>query len=333
MKDMLAVSQSTEKGSGDRGFVTRLLYGSEDTRLRATWRVCIPLIAGLVLYLAGQIVVPLGLRSFVGDVSGTSAVLWTLALLTLVAAVIAMSGLFALVVASRLDERPYANYGFNVSTRWGAEFLVGVLIGVSASIGAVLYPVARGYATLHIEPIGIGVDSMLLGGLVVIVMLLFFLANNVFEEILFRAIFIQNAAEGLRTRSIGKTASVVVALGASAPIFGMLHLLGNGGMADVLTSLVAGLLFATAFVLTGRMSLPIGVHFGGVAILTFLQEPVSQNPELTLPSVMVVDGIGSASLVQSVELWVVRATIGVILIAAWVYYSAGEIAIADEVYS
>lgn len=330
---MLAVPPSTEKESGNRGLVTQLLYGSEDTRFRATWRVCIPLTAGLVLYLAGQIAVPLGLRSFVGDVSGTSAILWTLALLTLLALVIAVSGLFALSVASRLDERPYTSYGFNVSTQWGVEFLIGVLIGVSASIGAVLYPVARGYATLHVEPTGIGVDSMLLGGLVVIIMLLFFLANNVFEEILFRAIFIQNAAEGLRTRTIGTTASIVGAIGASAPLFGLLHVLGNGGMAEVLTSLVAGLLFATAYVLTGQLSLPIGVHFGGVALLTFLQEPVSQQPELTLPSIMVVDGIGSASLAQSVELWIARATIGVFLIVAWVYYSTGEVAIAKELYS
>jgi hypothetical protein len=163
-------------------------------------------------------------------------------------------------------------------------------------------------------------------------MLLFFLSNNVFEEILFRAIVIQNAAEGLRTRSVGNTSAVVIALVASAPVFGILHLLGNGGMADVLTSLVGGFLFGTAYVLTGQLSLPIGVHFGGVAILTFLQQPVSQEPELTLPSVIVVEGIGNASLAQSVELWIVRAGIGIALICVWVYYSTGEIAIADEIH-
>jgi membrane protease YdiL (CAAX protease family) len=124
----------------------------------------------------------------------------------------------------------------------------------------------------------------------------------------------------------------MIALVASTPIFGLLHLLGNSGLADVLTSLVGGFLFGTAYVLSGQLSLPIGVHFGGVAIITLLQEPVSQSPELTLPSIFVVDGIVDISLAQSVELWIVRATVGIVLICVWVYYSTGEIAIAEEVY-
>lgn len=327
------MSQGTETRSGVRGLTNWLLYGSEETRLRATWRVCIPILSGLILYVGGQMVIPIGLRSVVGDVSGTRAVFWALVLLTLLAGVITTSGLIALTVASRLDERSPESYGFDVSRRWGVEFIAGVLIGVVASVGAVLYQVTRGYATLHPELTGVSVDSILLGSLAVVVMLVFFLSNNVFEEILFRAIFIQNVTDGLQARSLGNTSAVVFAVAASAPIFGMLHLLGNGGLADVLTSLVGGVLFAVAYVLSGRLSLPIGVHFGGVAILTFLQEPVSQNPELTLPSVVVVDGIGNASLAQSVELWIVRAAIGIFLICAWVYYSAGEIAIAEEIYS
>jgi len=327
------MSQSTDTSIEGRGVVNRLLYGSKDTRLRATWRVCLPLFVGYTLYVGSQIVIPLGLRSIIGDVSGTSNIVWTLVLLTLITAVIAVSGLLAITVASRLDSRPIWRYGFNMSTRWGIEFIAGVLIGVIASIGAVLYQIARGYGTLHPETTGVGIDSMLLGGLAVVVLLLFFLSNNVFEEILFRAIFIQNATEGLRLRSMGKTAAVVVALAASAPIFGMMHLLGGGGLADVLTSLIGGLLFGTAYVLSGQLALPTGVHFGGVAILTFLQEPVSQNPELTLPSVLVVRGIGDASFAQSVELWVVRAAVGVLLICGWVYYSTGEISIDERTFT
>lgn len=326
------MSRSENDNVGVRGVVNRILYGSEDTRLRATWRICLPLLVGLALYVGSQAAIPLGLRSVIGDVSGTSDVRWTLVLLTLVAAVIAVSGLLAVTVASRLDNRPVRSYGFDVSARWGTEFVVGVLIGVIASSGAVLYQVARGYATLRPETTGVGVDSTLLGGLAVVVMLFFFLSNNVFEEILFRAILIQNAVEGLRFRSVGKTAAVVVALAVSAPLFGSIHLLGGGGPADVLTSLIGGVLFGAAYVLSGQLSLPTGVHFGGVAILTVLQEPVSQNPELTLPSVLVLDGLGDASLAQSVELWTVRAAIGLVLIFGWVYYSTGDISVADEIY-
>jgi len=326
------MSETKDGSSGMRDFIHRLLYGSRDKRLRATWRVFIPLFAALVPYLGGQIVIPMALQSVIGDVSGTSAVLQTLTLFILLATVITVSGLVALTIASRLDNRPPTSYGFVLSTQWGVDFLVGTVIGVSASIGAVLYQVLRGYATLRPDLTGVGVDSMLLGVLVVVVLLVFFLSNNVFEEIVFRAIFIQNATEGLEKRSVEKTTAVIIVLVTSTPIFGILHLLGNSGLADVLTSLVGGFLFGTAYILSGQLSLPIGVHFGGVAIITLLQEPVSQSPELTLPSVFVVEGITNISLTQSVELWIVRAAVGIILICGWVYYSDGEIAIAEEVY-
>ncbi|MUV59330.1 CPBP family intramembrane metalloprotease [Halobacterium sp. CBA1126] len=313
-----------------RTLAARLLYGSDDGRLRATWRVVLPVLTGLTLYLAGQIAVPLGVRAVLGDVSGQRALLWALVLFVLLAFVIAASGFVAVLVAARLDQRPPASYGLDLSRRWGGEFLVGVLIGVIASVGAVLYYAATSEASLQVELTGVGVDSIGLTVLAVAALLLFYLANNVFEELLFRAIFIRTAAGGLQARSLSPPAAVALAVVVSAPVFGLLHLVGSGGVAAVLTSAIAGLLFATAYVLCGQLSLPLGVHFGGVAILTVMQDPVSQSPRLTLPSVFVVDGLGSASLAQSVELWGVRAAIGIALLVAWTYYATGDIEFADE---
>lgn len=319
--------------SNDQGIVRRAFYGAEGTGVRATWRVAIPLVAGLVVYLGGQIAVQSLASLFISDVAGNTAVILTLVVLTVLAIVIVTSGLLALVVATRLDERSYASYGFERSSQWGREFLVGIVIGVIASTGAILYQSGRGFATLQMETTGTGADSIFLGILVVIVTLVFYLSNNVFEEVLFRAIFIKNSAEGLRSRSLGVLPAVVLASAVSTLLFGLLHLLGEGGINDVVTSSVAGILFAVAYVLTGRLSLPIGVHFGGVFIVTFLQERVSQNSELTLPSLFVVEGIETGSTVEVVELWAVRAAIGVLLICMWVYYSCGGLSIAEEVYT
>ncbi|MDQ2074746.1 CPBP family intramembrane glutamic endopeptidase [Haloarcula sp. H-GB4] len=323
------MSENISVSSGITDLIHRLLYGSEDTRLRATWRVVIPVFAALVTYLGGRIVMRIAFQSVIGNVSRTSVVLQTLTPLILTATLMIASGLVALAVASRLDNRPLTSYGFAWSTQWVVDFLVGTIIGVSALICTVLYQVARGYATLRTDLTGVGVDSIPLGVLVVVALLVFSLSNNVFEEIVFRTIFIQNAAEGLVKRSVGKRTAVMLALVASTPIFGIWHLLG-GGLSAVLTSLVGGFLFGTAYILSGQLSLPIGVHFGGVALLILTQQPFSQNPELTLPSLFVVE-IANISLAQSIEIWVVRAAVGIVLICAWVYYSAGEIAIAEEV--
>ncbi|MHC3381885.1 hypothetical protein [Haloarcula sp. H-GB5] len=167
------MSENISVSSEITDFIHRLLYGSEDTRLRATWRVVIPVFAALVTYLGGRIVMRITFQSVIRNVSRTSVVLQTLTPLILTATLMIASGLVALAVASRLDNRPLTSYGFAWSTQWVVDFLAGTIIGVSALICTVLYQVARGYATLRTDLTGVGVDSIPLGVLVVAALLVF----------------------------------------------------------------------------------------------------------------------------------------------------------------
>lgn len=311
----------------------RILYGATDTRLRATWRALVPLIVALTIHIAGHLLVE-RVESPVLDASTSEAaavaVTGTIfALLTAAIGIAAGAGLF---VASRIDRRPVTGYGYDASGARYGEFMAGVLIGAAASVGAVGYLVARGDATVTVELTGVGVDSMVLGVVVLLLMLVFLLVNTLFEEVFFRAILIRNAADGLRSWSAGTTLAVTGAVAISLPVFGAFHLLG-GGLAAVVTSAVAGILFAVAYVLTGHLELPIGVHFGGVALLSIVQEPVSTDPELTLPSLVVAEGPANLSLTASVEAWIVRAVIGVALVLVWVYVIYGDLSITDRIYT
>lgn len=324
------MARSTIDGDSRTGVADRLLYGRTDTRLRAVWRVLAPLAVGIGIYALGHTLV----GTYGGDVlapfAGESAVFAAAATFAALTVVIAAASLAALAVATRLDRRSIADYGFDRSRRWRRDFLAGVGIGAAAGIGAVGYMAARGYATLGIDPTGVGADSALVGVVVLVALLAFLLVNNVFEEIVFRAILITNAAEGFRSRSVGAVTAVVGAVAVSLPMFGALHLLG-GGIGAVVTSAVAGILFAAAYVLTGRLALPIGVHFGGIALVSVLQSPLSAEPEVTLPSLVVVADALEPSLLASVELWLVRLAIGLALVCAWVRYAYGELSIADRV--
>jgi membrane protease YdiL (CAAX protease family) len=76
------------------------------------------------------------------------------------------------------------------------------------------------------------------------------IAGAVVEEILLRAIVLRIASEAL---------GIVPAVVISAVLFGLLHL---GSPAAIPSALAAGALLSLAYVLTGRLWLAIGLHFG-----------------------------------------------------------------------
>lgn len=324
------MERSTIDGDSRSGVADRLLYGRTDARLRAVWRVLAPLAVGIGIYVLGHVAVELYGGDVLAPLAGESAVLGAAAIFAALAVAVATAGLAALAVAARLDRRSIADYGFDRSRRWQRDLLAGVGIGAAAGLGTVGYLAARGYATLTVELTGVGADSALVGAVVLVAMLAFLLANTAFEEIVFRAILITNAAEGFRSRSVGAATAVVGAVAVSVPVFGALHLLG-GGNGAVVTSAIGGILLAAAYVLTGRLALPIGVHFGGISFVSATQSPLSAEPELTLPSLVAVADALEPSLLASVELWLVRLAIGLALVCAWVRLADGELSIADRV--
>ncbi|MDG5821718.1 CPBP family glutamic-type intramembrane protease [Natronococcus sp. A-GB7] len=319
------MAKSTVDNDTERTTVDKLLYSSADPRLRATWRVLIPLLTAVAFYVAGHLLVEVLLNIVAGEnLTGGNAVLITAIGLMTLTVLIALSGGAGLVVASRLDRRSVRSYGFAFSGRWVSDFIAGVLIGIIASVSTVSYQVLRGYSTLNVEFTGLGVNEMVFAPAVLLVFVMFYLSNNLFEEVIFRAIVIPTTAEGLHGRYLGRTTAVLVAVVVSLPLFGALHLLG-GGLSAVVTSAAGGILFATAYVLTGQLGLPVGVHFGGVAILSILQSPISVDPELTFPSVVIAEWATSPSLAVSVELWIVRLLVGVFLICFWVFRTYGDL--------
>ncbi|OVE84242.1 CPBP family intramembrane glutamic endopeptidase [Natronolimnobius baerhuensis] len=308
-----------------------LLYASSETRLRATWRALIPLVVAVSVYFVSHLLLESAMGAVAGtSTTGTATVIATVTGLATLTVLIALSAITGIVVAARLDHRYVRSYGFAISSRWVSDFGAGALIGALASVGAVGYHVLRGYSTVSVELTGIGVGGTILAPAVLLVFVLFYLSNTAFEEVVFRAILIPTAAEGLHARTLERTAAVLGAIAVSLPLFGAIHLLG-GGFAAVITSAVGGVLFATAYVLTGQLGLPIGVHFGGVAILSVMQSPVSADPELTLPSIVVAEWTTTPSLAVSVELWIVRLVVGVALICLWVRLRYGDVSIADQV--
>lgn len=310
-----------------RGPLRQLFYGRDESRLRATWRILAVLAVVLPLYFGANLLLPVLIGTLIGsDPSQTVLLAANLAVFVGLTLSITIATLLALAVASRLDGRHPTAYGFDRSTRWARDFAGGVAIGATAVIITLIYEAIRGRMSLSIETADVGTQSLFVAVVAVAVMIVFFLANNVFEEVVYRGIFITNAAEGLQSRSISRTPAVLIGLALSAPVFGLTHFLhGPGG---IVTSAIAGVLFGVAYVLTGSLGLPIGVHFGGVAYSVITQEQFAGG--LTLPSPLVAEPLVEPSLVGAVEAWIVRALAGIGLVCLWVYVFSGEIRIIDR---
>ncbi len=302
----------------NRSLTASVLYDATDQRVRATWRILIPILVATLIYITGL----LGLQQLVGE---HAVVVGAGGILLLTIATIA-----ALLMAARLDKRPVAAYGFERSRRWGRDCCGGVGIGLIASSSMMAFGVAAGQFTSSVEVTGVGAESLAVGGGVVVLLVGFVLANNVFEEVLFRGIVMKNATEALGSRFSGVGVVVGGAVGVSVVLFGLFHLFG-GGLALVITSAIAGLFFVAGYLLTGQLALPIGVHFGGIITYSMQQEPLFGG--FTFPSVIVVEPTPDPSLLIALGMQFFRVLVGVALLAAWVFVFYGGLSIDDRVYT
>jgi membrane protease YdiL (CAAX protease family) len=125
------------------------------------------------------------------------------------------------------------------------EIAQGFLIGALFSSGITgILALAGSYRVL-----GMNSPEVLLPAL------FFAVSSAVFEEILFRGVFFK-----LIEQRLGSWIALVL----SAAIFGGLHLLNKNATIVGVTAIMfqAGITMAAAFMLTRRLWLPIGIHFG-----------------------------------------------------------------------
>ncbi|WP_165872053.1 CPBP family intramembrane glutamic endopeptidase [Natrarchaeobius halalkaliphilus] len=172
----------------------------------------------------------------------------------------------AVAVTTRyLDRgRTVWQYGLRADRRWAHDLLAG--FGLAA--GAVAIPYLIGVAIGWYEistTFAAGHVSFWMGLLLVVIA---YLGTGVWEEVFFRAVFMVNAAEGLR-RWLSPKHTLVVVLAVQTVIFGVIHLehwsVQAPHPAFVVTWILAGLVYGVLYLLSNDLALPIAAHAGGNA--------------------------------------------------------------------
>src|SRR4051794_7619289 len=253
-------------------------WNARERRLRAGWRLLIFLMMVLV---AAEVDarVRAGLAGRLPDLydAGVRALVFAL----LIAA--------ALLLASRvLDHRRISDYGFHLSRRWWTDLAFGLGLGALLLFGVLAIELAMGWVkvTGSLAPApGQPFVATILVGVVAVAAVAFG------EEASYRGYPIKNLTEGVGRAQWGTVIAVLIA----AVFFGLAHASNeNATWLTTINIVIFGLLFGTAYVLTGELALPIGLHFAWDFVQGFVFGVVAEGKEYG--SVLVLADDSSARL-------------------------------------
>ncbi|SMO37441.1 CPBP family intramembrane glutamic endopeptidase [Fodinibius sediminis] len=223
-----------------------LFFNPQEQRLRAGWRVLIQFI--LMFFLAGFATLginnlwqsSLSVASTLGQFIGVSASI--------------------LIAAHLLDKRPVKGYGLSFDSRWWIEFFAGAVIAGGAISVIFVFEWQMGWLSIT----GYGWESMgnTSFGAAILSSLTAMLLVGFYEEWFSRGYQLLNLAEGLRYPWLGTGGAVAIATLATSLLFGALHYYNpNASTVSTFNIVLAGIVLALPYILTGSLGLSVGLHF------------------------------------------------------------------------
>lgn len=224
-----------------------IFVSPDERRLRAGWRLAAQLFLTFII--------GLGLAWFLSRLAGLEG-------RRVVTLTMAVGTVSSMAMAARgLDRRPWSDFGLRFRRphmrAYGLGFaLAGLVMGFIFTIEYLagwITVSGFGWQQLNDSPFLIAFGGYFLWMVIV----------GFYEELLFRGYHIVNLAEGLNMPGLGRRQAVLCAVGVSSLIFGIMHALNpNAGWISTLNIAFAGVMLAFPFIITGRLSLSIGLHIG-----------------------------------------------------------------------
>lgn len=223
-----------------------IFFNDDEQRLRAGWRVLIQFI--LMFFLVG----------FFSFGFGT---LWesSLSIIPTIAQCIGVTA--SIWIAARLlDKRSMEEYGLSFNALWRKDFFAGILIAAIA-IGTIftiewsldwITIIGYGWSASFGTPFSWALLSSL-GAMLLV---------GFYEEWFSRGYQLLNLAEGFRYPRFGLRGAVAVATLVSSLLFGLLHFYNpNASAISTFNIMLAGVVLAFPYILTGSLGLSVGLHF------------------------------------------------------------------------
>ena len=235
-----------------------LFWNQVEDRLRAGWRVLIHLVCYLYAppmlnWAIGQ-PISLFLARTLPELAPLSDRL-TLFALRLVAVLLS-----TWLVVRLIDRRPWSQMGLQFDRPWWGDWLFGLLLG--ALLMSFVFGVEYVAGWVRVRDRFVVDTSTLPFAVALIGPLVVSLVISIIEELLARGYQLRNMAEGLNMPQIGPARAIIASWVISSSLFGLLHVFNpNATWLSILYLMLTGVFFGLGYVLTGRLGLPIGLHF------------------------------------------------------------------------
>lgn len=224
----------------------RLLYNSEEQRIRGLLRLVLVSSVVFVVYWVAAYMC----QSIPNDY------IYYLCNETLTCI---LSVLVFVVAFSFLDKRRFSQLGLFLNRKWFNSLFNGSLVGFF--IITVNYTVLYILGYIKIEDLfySTGTFSFLVE---ILGRSVGFFAVAITEELFVRGYLLINIAEALKSKKISINTSIIIGMAVTSILFGVLHYFNtNATIVSSLNLMLIGFLFGYAFVSTGSLALPIGLHF------------------------------------------------------------------------
>lgn len=319
-----------------------IFYNSVEKRIRTGWRLVIQfllyllttailgagfgIVAVLFLFATGglQLDNPAKIQEAIMGIP------WFAVLSTFIS-LIAM--VFSMWVGTKMDKRPFRNYGFRFSAKWWKDLAFGLFLGAFLMAIIFIVELVMGWVTItgFFKPAGSG--SFLMG----IVFATFnFIFVGIYEEMMSRGYQIHNLAEGLRGKILSPKFALLLSYILTSSFFGFLHYTNpNATLVSTLLLILAGLFLGLGYILTGELALPIGLHI----TWNFFQGNVFGFPVSGTQAGATFIGIqqggpdfwtGGAFGPESGLLGVLAIALGMVMIVFWTKLNHNQVRVHEE---
>ncbi|MBN2047053.1 MAG: CPBP family intramembrane metalloprotease [Anaerolineaceae bacterium] len=237
-------------------------WNAEDRRPRAFWRMLFAavLMIGIQILLMFLFMQLIQIISKAAVKTGVQAEISATVGIILSRIAAAGSIFVPMILAGRFfDRRKFSDYGFHLNRDWWIDFTFG--FGLGAVLMLIIFVVELFFGWIHIVDVfrsEVGAIPFWFGALVMLVSYIFV---GVYEEAMARGYLLRNLAEGLNPSWWSSKTAVLAAFVISSSLFSLAHLGNpNSSWVSTLNLTLAGILLGLAFVITGELALPIGLH-------------------------------------------------------------------------
>lgn len=222
-----------------------IFVNPDDHRLRAGWRIFLHLILFLLLVFALMI----SKNALMGE-----------SIKLVDALVMSIAGIASIWAAAKLwDKRNLKDYGLIWDKTWGKELGLGLLLGLIAMSLIFIIQWAAGW--VEISGYGWERASTIPYPVWFLSYLFSMILIGFYEELIFRGYQIINMVEGFHSSATTLLKATILAVLISSTIFGLLHAGNdNATVISTLNIVLAGIMLAVPFLLTGSLAISIGIH-------------------------------------------------------------------------